>query len=79
MKKKGDFANDLKNEFKMIFNQQTIEIIRELAYDDPPKFVRAKDSQEKFLDKLDDMLDVKFSELGERYKTFVEKFKIVMQ
>lgn len=75
-KKTDGFHEDLVKEFALLFNEYTIKIIKTNAANDAPGFVRAKTSQKIFSDYLEDEIETQFNSLGERYNTFVKKFKI---
>ena len=73
--KKDNYQQELVKEFASLFNQFTIKIIKTLAFEDPPKFVRAKPSEKIFIDKMKNMLQEDF-EYKNKYKAFIEKNKI---
>lgn len=71
---KNNYQKELIKEFAKLTNQNTIKIIKKLAYDDPPKFVRAKQSEKLFIENLKEMFREDFS-YKDNYKVFIRKFK----
>lgn len=69
------YETELVKAFAEIFTTETIEIIKELGLSDPAKFVRAKSSQEAFLNKLAEKLTINTG-LQDKYEEFVAKFKL---
>lgn len=67
------YEQELVAAFAELFNTETINLINELGSDDPSKFVRLKSSQEQFLKKLTEKLNL--ITFKNRYKSFVDKFK----
>jgi hypothetical protein len=72
---KGDtYYIELVSNFANLFNMISIQIIKELANDNPPAFVRAKPSEKLFLEALKDKLQTDLT-LKEKYTKFVKEFK----
>jgi hypothetical protein len=73
---KGDsYQKDLTKDFSNIFNMLTIKIIKKLAEDNPPAFVRAKASESSFLKELKEIIadDLSFKD---KYQDFIKNYKI---
>jgi hypothetical protein len=73
---KGDsYQKDLIKAFSNIFNMLTIKIIKKLAEDNPPAFVRARSSENLFIKELKELIADDLS-LKEKYQDFIKSFKI---
>lgn len=72
--KDKSYETEIVKAFADLFTTETIEIIKELAIADPSKFVRAKTSQEEFLNKLADKLQINTGPV-DKYQEFVTKYK----
>lgn len=69
------YETELVKAFSDFITTVTIDIIKELGLSDPAKFVRAKNSQDQFLNKLSEKLTIN-TELQDKYADFITKYKI---
>ena len=73
--KDKSFERELIKAFAELFTTETNELIYELGQNDPPKFTRSSNSPKIFFGKLTERLAIN-QVLQDKYKVFVDKFKI---